>query len=465
MQCSCVALRATPESRFYGISGHPTEQEAPQSSRSVGAQREHQSIRGAGVSQSQRLWHPTSTSPDTSTPEGVLSKLLDHSVTNISKAGLHSVRVAVFHINNVHAQRKTGNVKAFVTEVLAACALHQVDILGGDGNAATYKFKNNQRHPDIGNSILSTYVRRFVSVVNAARPFHARVRADMFYNNSIVELLAGEDLDCMFVTVFHWGRSTAAQFIRTGLMTDPATLPHVPSRRGHAGQIHPSLRPHKGIREGASVLDSARQLASQFLSSMEGVDLADPFMSPIDFDIQQSHRLLHLDNRSLWLRDSDTGWHLPVMLTLREVVTKNWRQRTRAGQEARDETREEYRDARQAIREYNRVGASWHPPWNPSLQERGKASGKGTSSSKGAASSSGRPSAPSAPSPPREPPPQQQERRQQQSSWHHQPQEEPPSSWWSRGGGRPSDREEHRSYEETEWWDWEGQSYQRGWRR
>ena len=68
------------------------------------------------------------------------------------------------------------------------------------------------------------------------------------------------------------------------------------------------------FRRGLSAKDDVAK-ASQVLASQNsadhGIDINDPFASPVDFHVVQSHRLLRMDNRSLLLRDNDTGWHLP----------------------------------------------------------------------------------------------------------------------------------------------------------
>ena len=65
-------------------------------------------------------------------------------------------------------------------------------------------------------------------------------------------------------------------------------------------------------------------------------------VAPIDYDIKLCQRLLYFKNSDLWLSDTDRGWHLPILITLREVGTKNWRQRTGEGWKKRETKKEIY---------------------------------------------------------------------------------------------------------------------------
>ena len=45
-------------------------------------------------------------------------------------------------------------------------------------------------------------------------------------------------------------------------------------------------------------------------------DIDNPMISPQDYDIRQSERVLELQNRDLWIRPTDLSWHFPILMTI-----------------------------------------------------------------------------------------------------------------------------------------------------
>ena len=56
----------------------------------------------------------------------------------------------------------------------------------------------------------------------------------------------------------------------------------------------------------------------------------DTLLAPKDFHVNQAVRVLELKNEDLWIKSSDTSWHLPLLVTRRELPCKNWRQHSQA---------------------------------------------------------------------------------------------------------------------------------------
>ena len=103
--------------------------------------------------------------------------------------------------------------------------------------------------------------------------------------------------------------------------------------------------------------------------------VSDDFLTgPKDYAINQSSRVLQLGNRDLWIKESGTDWHLPILITLRQESRRNYRQRS---DQALKRIAEKKR-WRQAMKSRERYGYSndqtKHKP-----ARRGKKRGSGTS--------------------------------------------------------------------------------------
>ena len=66
-----------------------------------------------------------------------------------------------------------------------------------------------------------------------------------------------------------------------------------------------------------------------------------PMIALQDYDVRQSGRGLELQNRDLWLRQTDLSWHFPILLTIREMPFKNYRARSPAKLKVREDETEE----------------------------------------------------------------------------------------------------------------------------
>ena len=66
-----------------------------------------------------------------------------------------------------------------------------------------------------------------------------------------------------------------------------------------------------------------------------------PWLTPQDYDIRESGRVLELRNRDLWIRPTDLSWHFPILVTIRELPFRNHRGRSPAKWKAREDKIEE----------------------------------------------------------------------------------------------------------------------------
>ena len=85
---------------------------------------------------------------------------------------------------------------------------------------------------------------------------------------------------------------------------------------------------------------------------------------PIDFSVNMSDRIRQLKASHLWLRPRDTDWHRPIVVTLREILQKNWRKRTPEKEEIRTAKKEKSLAKRKA------KGASWQQIKRERRQQR-----------------------------------------------------------------------------------------------
>ena len=219
----------------------------------------------------------------------------------ISRAGLQEVVVSAFHIHNTYATSKMGRNHFALKRYFQAVIDYQVDIISGDANQAAFKYYNNQEIPDPGNSVVQLLFHQMIADVNRGVELKCRVSGLLLDNNSVneyVSLSRGEpdvDLDCCFTGILHWGHNEDALVARRAL---PAN--EIP---------------------------------------------ADLLFGPIDFSVNMSDRIRQLKASHLWLRPRDTDWHRPIVVTLHEILQKNWRKKDAGSR--RGETRKEEGIARQ----------------------------------------------------------------------------------------------------------------------
>ena len=64
-------------------------------------------------------------------------------------------------------------------------------------------------------------------------------------------------------------------------------------------------------------------------------------IAPQNYDSRQSGRVLELQNRDLWIRPTDLSWHVPILITIREMPSGNFLGRSLAKLEAREDQIEE----------------------------------------------------------------------------------------------------------------------------
>ena len=78
-------------------------------------------------------------------------------------------------------------------------------------------------------------------------------------------------------------------------------------------------------------------------------------------------------NSDLWLKEKDTDWHLPILVTLRESPLRNWRQRSEAAQAKRDQDKLDHkakveREKQERLAKKQAKQWTWARPWQSAWQ-------------------------------------------------------------------------------------------------
>ena len=74
-------------------------------------------------------------------------------------------------------------------------------------------------------------------------------------------------------------------------------------------------------------------------SHPENVD--NPVIATQYYEVRQSGGVLELQNKDLWPRPTDSSWHFPLLVTIRELPFKSYRGRSIANLEATDEAKKQ----------------------------------------------------------------------------------------------------------------------------
>ena len=64
-------------------------------------------------------------------------------------------------------------------------------------------------------------------------------------------------------------------------------------------------------------------------------------ITPQDYDIRQSGRVLELHNKDIWIRQTDLSWRFLILVTVRELPFRSYRERSPAKWKAREDKIEE----------------------------------------------------------------------------------------------------------------------------
>ena len=118
---------------------------------------------------------------------------------------------------------------------------------------------------------------------------------DYSTNNHPPQLHAADDLDRCFMAILPCGEPAIPRIMR--------------KLSGNISTGHSVISRERGV-------DGLLRAAQRSYPTPE--DAGDPAISPPDYEIGQSGRVLELQNRDLCLRPQGMSWHFPVLVTIRE---------------------------------------------------------------------------------------------------------------------------------------------------
>jgi hypothetical protein len=231
----------------------------------------------------------------------------------VNKGSMEKVRVMSFVINNTRAANSPGTVRKRLRQLFLDVARYQVDYLGGDANAAIYRYYVGQPVPSIATSSLKVMLNTFVGAVNTVIHEHQhKIHAGLITSNS------QEDLDLFFKMHEEKTAENAAQeLFDLGISVD--CVVGIVISWGHS-------TPLKWWRQ------------SQGPTMFQELD--QPIAGYPDFEIRVAEFPFDLENKRLWLITSGNGdcdWYTPLFVRLRTIETKNKRKRTEAAKAARQQ--------------------------------------------------------------------------------------------------------------------------------
>ena len=176
-------------------------------------------------------------------------------------------------------------------------------------------------YQDLCNSSVAVMLREMQGEVNMDRPFESKLHIDYSTTNHHSQLRTTDNLDCCVMAILSWRKPPGPRIMRKlGSNTRERTQSKEKEQAEDSSY-------HKGIE--VMLRETARK------SYPENVD--NPMNAPRDYEVRQSGRVLEFQNKDLWIRPRDLSWHFSILVTIRELPFKNYRGRSIANVEARDE--------------------------------------------------------------------------------------------------------------------------------
>ena len=243
----------------------------------------------------------------------------------VLRAHMGKVRVLVYHINNKKASENVKIVRLRLRQMFLDAIRLEVDFMGGDSNAAIYKYFSSQPVASVKVSsfyvMLDHFVKVFNSLAKEVRPADAeylRLGFQVITSNTEQMLRYQMDYDAAR------GTPAAAAF-----PDEPEfdVVTFVALNWGHDYQSY-------NERFRTPEKRNNRNRRSQPKSSEQEV-----LPHEIDFEIKTTEYLLNFNNELLWLKPEDKDWHRPLMVSVRPWCTKNMRKRRADARERRNDKR------------------------------------------------------------------------------------------------------------------------------
>ena len=202
----------------------------------------------------------------------------------VTRSGLQRLRCDVCHLLQKQTMTAPTAVQQFFKTVLQQVHHFKVDVITGDVNTTACRNYKKQVFQDLYNSSVVVMLREMQREVNTGRSFESRPHID--YYAKIIFLSFAQQV---------------ISIITTWLFSH------------EEGHLDPELWEHSG-----AIRVSERRITR----NVRPENFDNPMIVPEDFDVRQSGRVLELQNRDLWIRQTDLSWHFPILVTIRECPSR-----------------------------------------------------------------------------------------------------------------------------------------------
>ena len=180
----------------------------------------------------------------------------------------------------------------------------RVDVLAGGANASANKYYKRHEYQDLHNFSVAVTLRDMQREVDIDRPMESRHQIDYWTNNHNSQLRSTDYPDCCFMAILSRREPLGPRIVRK-LWSNT---------RERTQSKEKELAEDNSYPKGIEVMpkETARK------SYPENVD--NPMMAPRYNEVRQSGRVLELQNKDLWIRQTDLSWHFPILVTSRELL-------------------------------------------------------------------------------------------------------------------------------------------------
>ena len=210
------------------------------------------------------------------------------------------------------AMKSPAAVRQFFKTVQQHMCHFEVDVIAGDANAAANKYHQNQERQDLYDSSVAVMLREMQREVNTGHPLGSKLHIAYSTNNHPTQLHEADDLACCFLATLSWRKPVGPRILR--------------KLWSNVTWVSPKICVSKQTtKKGSTKLESP------------GAPKQGPLVA--------TNRL---------------SWHLPILITIREEPSKNYRSRTTEKWKAKEAKK-------QKINEWNhtdkqRSSWSWQQP-------------------------------------------------------------------------------------------------------
>ena len=195
------------------------------------------------------------------------------------------------------------------------------------GNKAERTDPTGEGHPEPLNGLLNTVARFEVARLNHDQPVYNRVAME-YVDNNAYEIKANPEAadydmwDCCFIQLFSYGKHNQQHPNRLSARIQlKKEYEYLVNRVRRHTRLDLSALPPRAWPDLSILNIEQRSVLLDLHCS------APPLRFISDIDVKLVQRLLHYSSHDLWLSEEDKDWHYPLLITIRDKTTRNWRER------------------------------------------------------------------------------------------------------------------------------------------